>query len=409
MDDRAPLFVAYIPGLDARRIDATTTPALHAMRAEFPTVRLRTLPSVELLPTLVTGVAPHAHGIWQVRLKPEARAMPPPALADRVPAVVGTTLQCVRQFFDSGYDLAAVPPRRRRQFELLRFKYTRREHDGRVMTTIGASPSLFGMLGDRSRYLFTKRFESLDALGRELPTGRFDFELLEMYALDLFQHWHMDEPRELADAYRRADDFLRTLRDQAAARAVRFVVLVDHGQEPVRGTIPLQQTIAAAGVPNREYSMFVEAAMARFWFHTERARARLGEALASLAHVTRLGWRDLAAYGVTFDDDACGELYLSADPGWIFFPHDFYQPIANLFLGLTDRHQRPRAFDARHRGNHGYLPQHPSEQGFVTIADPRVRALRDEMVLIDFAPTVLTLLGRAVPPELRGRPAFEAA
>src|SRR6185503_7443359 len=171
-------------------------------------------------------------------------------------------------------------------------------------------------------------FESLADLGCELPTGRFDLELLEMYALDLFQHWHMDEPDELARAYRRTDDFVRVLRTHAAERAVRFMVLVDHGQEPVVGTIPLLQTLAASGVDPREVSLFVEAGMARFWFHTESARQRLGERFAALPHVTSIPWRDLSAYGIVFDDDACGELYLSADPGWIFFPHDFYQPIA---------------------------------------------------------------------------------
>jgi hypothetical protein len=408
-DRPAPLFVAYVPGLDARRIRAATTPCLHALRSSFPTVTLRTLPSVELLPTLVTGVPPQEHGIWQVRLRPEARAMPAPSLADRLPDVIGTTLQCVRQFVDSGYDLGAVPPRRRRMFELQRFKYTRREHDRRAMDTIGASRSLFGLLGDRARYVFTKSFAALARLGHELPSGRREFELLEMYALDLFQHWHLDRPAELEQAYRRTDEFIRALRTRAAERGVRFMVLVDHGQEGVVGTVPLRRVLAASGVPEREYSMFVEAAMARFWFHTERARTTLSRRFAALAHVTPIGWRDLTRYGIAFDDDACGELYLSADPGWIFFPHDFYQPVANLFLGLFGGHQRPRLFDPHHRGNHGYLPQHPSERGFVTLAEPGAAALRDEMSLIDFAPTVLALLGRDPPPVMRGVPAFTAA
>ncbi|MBI1796196.1 MAG: alkaline phosphatase family protein [Candidatus Eisenbacteria bacterium] len=398
-----------MPGLDARRIDAATTPHVHALRASFPTVALRTLPTTELLPTLLTGVPPEAHGIWQVRLKSEARAMPEPRLVDRLPPVVGTTLQCLRQFADHGYDLAAVPPRRRRMFDLRRFKYTRREHDGRVMERIGASESLFGLLGQRSRYRFTRRFAELPRLARELPSARFEFELLEMYALDLFQHWHMDRPAELAAAYRRADDFIGALHARARERGVRFMLLVDHGQEPVIGTIPLFAAIAGAHVPEREYALFVEAAMARLWFHTDRARTAITAAIARLDHVTRLGWRDLAAHGIRFDDDACGELYVSADPGWIFFPHDFYQPAANLFLGLFGGHQRPRLFQPRHRGNHGYLPRHPSEQGFVVLAEPGVRALRAEMTLIDFAPSVLGLLGRDVPAAMRGVPAFEAA
>ncbi len=130
------------------------------------------------------------------------------------------------------------------------------------------------------------------------------------------------------------------------------------------------------------------------------------ECLARLPHTRLLSWRDLSAYGIEFEDDAFGELYVCADPGWIFFPHDFYQPLANLFLGLTDHHQRPRLFQPRHRGNHGYLPEHPSERGFVLYADTGWRPARAEMALVDFAPTVLALLGEPVPAHMHGSAAF---
>lgn len=406
MDALPRLFVAYVPGLDTRRLEARRTPFLHDLSRSFPPVALRTLPTTELLPTLVTGVYPHEHGIWQVRLKPEARALPPPRWTDRLPDMLSTTFQCLHQLTDLSYDLAAVPARRRRDFDLARFKYTRREQDGRVMERIGASQTLFGMLGERARYCFTKRFGSLASLGEELPSGRYQLELLEMYALDLFQHWHMDQSQELDQAYRRTDDFLRRLHANARARGVSLMVLVDHGQEPVVGTIPLARMLRTLELPEREHSRFVELAMARFWFRSDRARTRIREGLARLPHTRLLSWRDLAAFGIRFEDDAFGELYAVADPGWIFFPHDFYQPLANLFLGLSDGHQRPRLFRPRHRGNHGYLPEHPSERGFVLLADEGWHATRDEMSLIDFAPTVLALLGEARPPRLRGSVAF---
>lgn len=407
MDALPRLFVAYVPGLDARRVDARRTPFLHDLCRWFPPVALRTLPTTELLPTLITGVYPHQHGIWQVSLKPEARTMPPPRWADRLPDWCSTTVQCVRQFTDSTYDLATVPARRLRQFELARFKYTRREKDGRVLEQIGPCPTLFGILGERSRYLFTKSFEALPSLAEELPSGRYQLELLEMYALDLFQHWHLDQKEEMDRAYRKADDFLRRLQASARERGVSLMVLVDHGQEPVVGTIPLLRMLRASGVPEREYSYFLELAMARFWFHTDRARARVREGLASLPHLRILSWPDLAVCGIRFEDDAFGELYACADPGWIFYPHDYYQPLANLFLGLTDRHQRPRVFQPRHRGNHGYLPENPSERGYALLAEDGWRAKGDEMAIVDFAPSVLTLLGHTPPPAMNGSVIWE--
>jgi hypothetical protein len=227
-----------------------------------------------------------------------------------------------------------------------------------------------------------------------------------MYALDLFQHWHLDRGEELDQAYRKADDFLRRLQANARARGVSLMVLVDHGQEPVVGTIPLLRMLQESGLPEREYSFFVELAMARFWFHTDRARTRIREGLARLPHLRQLSWPDLAAFGIRFQDDAYGELYACAEPGWIFFPHDYYQPLASLFLGLTDRHQRPRIFQPRHRGNHGYLPEHPSERGYVLLAEEDWRPTGDEMAIVDFAPSVLTLLGHAPPPAMRGSAVF---
>lgn len=402
------LFVAYIPGLDARRIDERRTPYLAELRGSYPLATLRTLPTTELLPTLITGVLPHEHGIWQVRLRPEARAGLPPRLADRLPDVVSTTLQCVRQLADRSYDLAAVPSRRRRRFELHRFKYTRRERDGAVMARIGATVSLFGILAGRSRYLFTRRFESLERLGRELPTGRYALEFLEMYALDLFSHWHLDRPERLDGALRAADDFVRRLHANCRERGVTLMVLVDHGQEPVVGSIGLRRELREARVPETDFSYFMEVALARFWFHTADARARILSRLSALPHTRVFSWRDLRAYGIDFEDDACGELYLTAEPGWIFFPHDFYQPLANLFLGLTDRHQRPRIFRPRHRGNHGYLPEHPSERGFVLLAETGYRVACPEATTTDLAPTVLALLGCERPPHMRGVIVFQS-
>jgi bisphosphoglycerate-independent phosphoglycerate mutase (AlkP superfamily) len=75
-------------------------------------------------------------------------------------------------------------------------------------------------------------------------------------------------------------------------------------------------------------------------------------------------------------------------------------------MGLTEDTQRTRLLGSRHRANHGYLPEHPSELGFAILADRRFRAARPEIELIDVAPTVLALLGEARPESMRGSIAF---
>jgi hypothetical protein len=125
--------------------------------------------------------------------------------------------------------------------------------------------------------------------------------------------------------------------------------------------------------------------------------------LRSLEHTRLLHFSDMRQFDVCFDNSAFGEYYLMADAGYIFFPHDFYQPLANLFLGLFGHGQRSRISNPVHKGNHGYLPHYPSEKGFLVFADEAIKPWQTEMSLIDFAPTMLSYLGEDVPPHMSGQ------
>lgn len=397
-----PLLVCYVPGLDARRIDDARTPFLSRLRREREVVPIRTLPSTELVPTLVSGTLPHQHQIWQVSLKSEFHGEVNPRLGDHLPDSWVTTLQCAHHFFDQTYDLPAIPWRRRRRFDLHRFKYTRRESSSDSMREFAGYHTIFGLLDNRSEYIFTKDFDSLPALERRLPSGRRLIEFVEMYALDLVQHWHLDNASIMDDALARTDRFVRELNARCQDRDTRFLLLVDHGQELVVGTIPLVQTLKNAGIPAAEFSYFVELASTRLWFHTDRARRVLTEALAGLPRTTLLTWREMHDYQICFEDESFGELYVFADAGQIFFPHDFYQPIGNAVLGLIDRHQRQRFSSPVHRGNHGYLPHFPSEQGWLIADDTSLNCHRHEAQLIDIAPSLLSLVGVSPPDYMKG-------
>jgi hypothetical protein len=400
------LFVCCVHGLDARRLDPATTPFLSGLRADCPTTMMRTLPSSELLTTLLTGVYPSEHGVWQVRLKPEGRLRRPQRLLDRLPDAVSTTIQGFRQIFEPTFDLALVPARRRRDFEMHRFKYFRRERDHSVVERIGDYDSLFGVLGERSRFHFVKSFGGLRKMESRVPSGGCALEFLEMYALDLFQHWHMDRAKDMDRAYARVDRFIAGLDERCRRKGITLLVVSDHGQERVLGTIPLKRELARSGVPETDYTYFLEVVQARFWFRTPEARQRLTAILRLVPHTRAFQHHEMGPFHVPHADDSYGELHVVADPGWIFFPHDFYHPLANFFMGLTEDTQRTRLLGSRHRANHGYLPEHPSELGFAILADRRFRAARPEIELIDVAPTVLALLGEARPESMRGSIAF---
>jgi hypothetical protein len=404
---RPPVIVCYIPGLDARSVDRRNTPYLASLREQHPVVEIGTLPCTELVPTILSGTWPHQHQVWQVSLRPDFRCAGSARITDHLPDALVTTAQCVHHFFDRTYDLAAIPARRLRRFSQHRFKYTRRASADDGLAEFAGYPTIFGLLGERSRYSFTKDFNALPALAHTLADTPRQLEFLEMYALDLMQHWHLDDPVRMAEALSRTDGFVRDLHADCQRRGKCFVLLVDHGQEPVVGTIPLVNALRRSGIPDTEFSYFAELSAVRLWCHTARARQALPDLVSALPHTTLLTWREMHQYGVCFDDDSFGEYYAFADAGWIFFPHDFYQPIGNTVLGLLDWHQRRRVLNPVHRGNHGYLPHYPSERGWM-IADTAVPVDGRDARLIDIAPSLLSLLGMDPPGHMTGTALFSA-
>jgi len=400
---RRQLTVCYVPGLDRRRISDAVTPTISKLIKQYSSVEISTIPNTELLPTLLSGVYPHQNEIWQVSIDARRSLAATQRIVDLLPDIVTTSLQCIRQKFDPAFDLAAIPPRRRREFTHHRLKYTRRSAAPETMAEFNGYKTLFGLLDRDARYRFTYRFDALDSLAQDVVASELSFEFVEMYALDLYQHWHLDREEKMCDALLRTDGFVAKLRDGCARNGRALVLLSDHGQELVTTTIPLVRTLNEVDMPQSEYSYYCELACARLWFHTERARKMIVARLQRLENCRLLHFSEMHQYQVCFDDARFGEYYLMADAGSIFFPHDFYHPLANLYLGVFGPSQWSRIFNPIHRGNHGYLPQNPSEKGFLVLANDGFKPNRKAVALIDFAPTMLNYLGAAIPEYMTGR------
>jgi hypothetical protein len=406
MESPPKLLLCYVSGLDLRRVDADATPFLSGALERLPWAEMTNLPSNELLPTMLTGVYPPRHGVWGVRLASSSAPTDGRRAVDLLPDLVTTTAQCVVHALSGGCDLAAIPPRRRRRFRITRTKYVRRRRPRQVLPRIGPVQSLIGAVGpDRSRYLFSSATDPLRLLGRT-GAGRYLLEVLELYSLDRVQQWNLDRPAVVRDYYRRVDEFLRRLHAGCRAAGVTLAVLSDHGHEAVRRSVDLRARLGRLELDETEYSFFLELSIVRFWFHSARARERIDGMLAALPHAQMLDADDLRRLHLGFENGDYGERVAVAEPGTIFFPHDFHQPVANWVLGLTDRKQWRRVLDPRQRSNHGYLPQHPCERGFLLLADDGFTATRNRIELIDVAPSVLSLLGLEPPAEMRGRPVF---
>ncbi len=409
-DERLAVF--YVPGLDRRWLSAEVTPFLSGVLERYRAIDLQTHPSVELLPTIVSGVWPGEHKVWQVRLRDSMKRTWLQRVVDACPDRVSTAVQCVRHRLDTSYDLPTVEPRRRRRFEMHRLKVQRRHGGGMDALDLGGLPTVFSQLEGDARYHTIFQFDdAADALAKHLD-GAVRLDLIELYALDLFAHWNLDRPEAMRETLQRTDALLEKAYNQARRHGLMTVLLVDHGQEKVTGQIDLLSVFKTAGVPRAEYDYYIEVCNARLWFHTQRAERVLRDRLSQLERCQCLTNDELAAYHVHFDrTEGFGDLYVFSDPGMVFFPHDLYHPLVNAYMARKTPEQQARRRSGVHRGYHGYLPGGPADTGYLVPMDDAVTHTLDEGeradgrrgALVDVAPTVLGLLGQPAADTMRGR------
>jgi predicted AlkP superfamily pyrophosphatase or phosphodiesterase len=412
MDSKAinrKLLLCYISGLDLRRINAVTTPFISESLSTFPWVYIKNYPSNDLMPTILTGTYPPEHGMWGVKLKDKFSESLASKLTNLLPDIATTTIQCLLHFLTGSFDLAAIPPRRRGLFELKRTKYVRRTRLTEALLTIGGVESCLSIVGmEKSRYFFSNTSDPNGNLLSKLASGSYLLEILELYSLDLVQQWNLDRAPMVGKFYSRIDRFLSSLHERCKNSNTTLAILSDHGHEEIKGSIDITRELRKLNLSQDEYSFFIDVSMARFWFSSDRAREKVIAMLSEIGNTTLLTPQDMERYHLSFPDKKYGEVFATTEPGYIFFPHDFYQSLANLFLGLYDSRQRSRLWNPRHRGTHGYLPQHESEKGIMIVFNKNYRSSKEQIELIDVAPSILGILGYKKPEFMKGLPVFHA-
>lgn len=409
------LVVCFVPALDERWVDPEHCPFIHAQLGGVPVVPLRAQPNTQLIPTLVTGTDVDQHKHWQMTLRPRKSRTLLQKGIDLLPNVVTTTAQCVRHRFDPSFDLPTVEPRRRRQFEMYRYKITRDDpNPNRFAQSFNGVPTLFSMLGDGSAY---RPLLSLDQIQQTLPhtdPAAHDLTFLHLYGYDIYLHWHLDNPDALRDATRRVDRAVQALHQNCVAAGVPMLFFAEHGQEVVTGHVDILARLKHIGLDPDEFTYYCEAPCTRFWFHSDRAETMVRNALSDLNHVTLIDGDDMAGHHMPIRRaDGFGELFAFTHAGHVFFPQDFYHPLVNRYMALTQSSNRTRRDNPVHRGYHGHLPHETCERGYMALLNPAAavspihagaQSFDEPANLIDITPTILSLLGRDIPAHIAGRP-----
>lgn len=398
------LMVFFPSAMDFRRIDQEHTPYLYSLMKEFPYTRINNFPEVDLDPTLLTGLYPYEHEVWQLRLK-SGFDFHQKNLSDYIPDIVTTTLQCFIHLYTGSFNLASIPDWRRRRFEILKIRYDKKEL-GRFLK-INGHDTLFNMLGESNcSYIYNTNLQKLNQISPRLFNEDIRFELIETHALDTISHWFVDNKHKMIDSYNKIDEFTRFLHSECKSRGITLMILADHGMELVKNSVDIMKKIAELGIRNNEITYYIEASKVRFWFHSDSAREKMLDYLSKNPEGVLLSYKDMHKFNVKFEDDRYGEYYFVLNPGTIFFPNDFYHPIGNFYLGLTNEQSRSRLLSPLHRGFHGYLPHNECEKGTLMLLNNEYNAYKEEIETIDAAATIINLLGYKQPESLKGSSAF---
>ena len=224
---------------------------------------------------------------------------------------------------------------------------------------------------------------AVDRVTRELVPP-ISFAFAHVGNLDRIGHRFGPESPELLAETSRVDAGLRRIDEVCRTRfdEVHLVVFGDHGMATVeRGVDVAGAMTRLPWRQGRDYHMFLDSTMARFWFANPGSRAAVEEALSRLRGGRLLGMDDRDRYHLNYGHNRFGDAIFLAEPGWIVSPN-FYQRGALI------------------RGMHGYAPECIEQHSWFGIKSLRVACGRVDRCAQDMRrvfPTLVELLGLELP------------
>lgn len=252
---------------------------------------------------------------------------------------------------------------------------------------LGEIPTLFDIFRENNNnFIFlaapiTKG--DTDALDKTLQTinkENYDFWFMKFGNLDPLGHKFGPHSDELKKGLKRVDFMVEQVVDkfQAKYRDPVFIILSDHGMTEVKKTIDVMHELEELNLimPN-DYIMFLDSAMARFWFFNQKARIKIMDKLSDIQYGYILDNSNLEQLGIDKVGCCYGEEIFALEEGYTIFP-DFFR-----------RGSPPK-------GMHGYAFE--SDNNILVISSPKIDLKRRKKAyFVDLVPTVLDLMGLPIP------------
>lgn len=308
-------------------------------------------------PTILTGMMPFEHGHWGMFYRSGSSALAPLRKMRFLPTVVTSHRRFRRRLlhwhrrksgFTGYYNFYRIP------FELFSTFDIVEKKD--IFAPAAFDPgvsSIFDHLVSegipfRSWSWKSGLDRSLTGLEDELREARTRFFLLYTPHIDGFLHGKVDDDSAVARELAMVEGKIVSVIEKARATYSQVDVLIysDHGMVKTTGTFDLMGHMRGLELaPGRDYTVFYDSTMARFWFSHDAARAEVVDALSALDCGAVLTDGDLKSEGVYFEDGRFGELVFLMNPGVLVVPSH---------MGA----------DAP-KGMHGFTPEHPDSYAVI--------------------------------------------
>jgi predicted AlkP superfamily pyrophosphatase or phosphodiesterase len=162
-----------------------------------------------------------------------------------------------------------------------------------------------------------------------------DFCYIHFFSTDNLVHRYGTKSRETENLVHQLDKFVEKL----SPHAENLLVFSDHGMTEVKETFNLWKNINESGlVLGKDYIMFLDSTLARFWFKNSRAEKEIKKILL----VSNKG--KIISFKNKKISEQFGTLIFQVKPGILILPN-FYQSNAD-------------------KATHGYSENSPGEKGF---------------------------------------------
>ncbi|MFN3528140.1 MAG: alkaline phosphatase family protein, partial [Candidatus Altarchaeaceae archaeon] len=236
---------------------------------------------------------------------------------------------------------------------------------------------------------FSLRDVKKDKITKIINGKNLDFIFLHVNISDIFGHIYGPNSKELKALHKYEDFFVRNIYTQLKSKydVVNLIISSDHGMVEVTKHIDLWGELQNLPVRlKKDYIVFLDSPMARFWFFNEKAKNEIIKMLKKLDCGRILTEKDYEKYRIRFKDNRYGDLIWLANPGTLIFPNFFgwYKPV---------------------KGMHGYAPECEDNKGvFIIITDKDIKfEKRENLKMIDVFPTLCDIMNLPIPETCEGK------